>query len=102
MTFTLLLKSVLRNLKHVYYAIDETTRMRPSAEYQMCKVDQEFSIGGYTLPHGWQVIVNAANPHFMPEVFSDAYRFDPLRWSTERGEGKNPCVNVGFGGGMHK
>jgi sterol 14-demethylase len=35
-------------------------------------------------------------------VFHDPQRFDPLRWSPERGEGKNPFAIVGFGGGMHK
>ena len=51
---------------------------------------------------GWRVIVNAANSHFMPDVFTDPQRFDPLRWSPERDEGKNPFSIVGFGGGMHK
>ena len=60
------------------------------------------SMGSYQLPHGWRVIVNAANSHFMPDVFTDPQRFDPLRWSPERDEGKNPFSIVGFGGGMHK
>ena len=95
-------EQVLRNLKHVYYAIDETTRMRPSADLQMRTVNHDFAIGEYTLPQGWRVIVNATNSHFLPEVFDEPYSFDPLRWSPERGEGKNPFAIVGFGGGIHK
>lgn len=95
-------ENTLRNLKNIYYAIDETTRMRPSADLQMRTVNQDFSIGDYTLPQGWRVIVNATNSHFLDDVFTNPYQFDPLRWSPERGEGKNPFAIVGFGGGLHK
>lgn len=95
-------ENVLRNLKHIFYAIDETTRMRPSADLQMRTVNQDFSIADFTLPQGWRVIVNATNSHFLDEVFQDPYKFDPLRWSPERGEGKNPFAIIGFGGGLHK
>ena len=48
------------------------------------------------------MILNAANSHFLPEAFTNPYQFDPLRWSPERGEGKNPFAIMGFGGGLHK
>jgi sterol 14-demethylase len=92
----------LRSLKHIFWAIDETTRLRPSADLQMRTVTEPLAIGDYVLPKGWRVIVNAANSHFLPEVFTDPYRFDPLRWSPERAEGKNPFAIIGFGGGIHK
>jgi len=93
---------VLRKLETVYWAIDETTRMRPSADLQIRTVTDPFQIGDYELPKGWRVILNAANSHFLPEVFSNPYQFDPLRWSPERAEGKNPFAIIGFGGGIHK
>jgi sterol 14-demethylase len=95
-------ETVMRSLTHIFWAIDETTRMRPSADLQMRTVTEPLTIGDYQLPTGWRVIVNAANSHFLPDVFSDPYRFDPLRWSPERAEGKNPFAIVGFGGGIHK
>jgi len=93
---------VLRKLTYTYWAIDETTRMRPSADLQLRTVTDPIQLGKYELPAGWRVIVNAANSHFLPEVFSNPYQFDPLRWSPERGEGKNPFAIIGFGGGVHK
>ena len=78
----------IKQLEYISWAIDETTRMRPSADLQMRTVEEPLSMGSYELPVGWRVIVNAANSHFMPDVFSDPQRFDPLRWSPERGEGK--------------
>lgn len=95
-------ETAMRNLNHIFWAIDETTRMRPSADLQMRTVTEPLAIGDYQLPTGWRVIVNAANSHFLPEVFSAPYRFDPLRWSPERAEGKNAFAIVGFGGGIHK
>ncbi len=59
-------------------------------------------MGSYMLPRGWRVIVNAANSHFMADVFTDPQGFNPLRWSPDRGEGKNLFSIVGFGGGVHK
>jgi sterol 14-demethylase len=93
---------VLRKLTYTYWAIDETTRMRPSADLQLRTVTDPIQLGKYELPAGWRVIVNAANSHFLPEVFSNPYQFDPLRWSPDRGEGKNPFAIIGFGGGVHK
>ncbi|PKN86217.1 MAG: hypothetical protein CVU46_08610 [Chloroflexi bacterium HGW-Chloroflexi-8] len=93
---------VLRKLETIYWAIDETTRMRPSADLQIRTVTHPFQIGDFELPKGWRVILNAANSHFLPEVFSNPYQFDPLRWSPERAEGKNPFAIIGFGGGIHK
>jgi sterol 14-demethylase len=95
-------QEVINQLDHIAWAIEETTRMRPSADLQMRTVEQALDLGGYHLPVGWQVIVNAANSHFLPEVFKDPDYYDPLRWSPERGERKNAFALVGFGGGIHK
>lgn len=95
-------QEVINQLDHIAWAIEETTRMRPSADLQMRTVEQPLDLGGYHLPSGWQVIVNAANSHFLPQVFKDPDFYDPMRWSPERGEGKNAFAMVGFGGGIHK
>lgn len=92
----------INRLAYLSWAIDETTRFRPSADLQIRTVEEPLSMGSYQLPSGWRVIVNAANSHFLPDVFTEPQRFDPLRWSPERGEGKNPFAIVGFGGGVHK
>ncbi len=95
-------QEVINQLEHIAWAIEETTRMRPSADLQMRTVEQALDLGGYHLPVGWQGIVNAANSHFLPQVFKNPDDYDPLRWSPERGEGRNAFALVGFGGGIHK
>ncbi|MBE0696490.1 MAG: cytochrome P450, partial [Anaerolineaceae bacterium] len=101
-SYTEYTQEVINQLEHIAWAIEETTRMRPSADLQMRTVEQPLDLGGYHLPTGWQVIVNAANSHFLPEVFKNPDDYDPLRWSPERGEGKNAFALIGFGGGIHK
>jgi sterol 14-demethylase len=47
-------------------------------------------------------MVSGATSHHLPTVFASPAQFDPLRFSPERGEGRNPVANIGFGGGIHK
>lgn len=92
----------LSRLEHLYWAIDETTRLRPSADTQIRTVTEPIKIGEYEIPAGWRIMVSAATSHMLPDVFENPEQFDPLRYSPERGEGKNPFAIVGFGGGVHK
>jgi sterol 14-demethylase len=92
--------STLRALSYTYDAIDETTRLRPSADVQFRIADEPVTFADFEVPQGWGVIVNAANSHHLEDVYTDPEVFDPTRKS--RGEGKSPWHIVGFGGGLHK
>ena len=93
---------VLSRLKSIYWAIDETTRLRPSAPMQIRVTEQPVTLGTYTIPSGWRVMVNADVSHHLPEAFGNPQQFDPLRFASERNEGKNTFNIIGFGGGIHK
>jgi sterol 14-demethylase len=90
----------LSKLEHIYWAIDETTRMYPSADIQMRMVKSPLTIDSYEVGAGWGMVVNAANTHFQTDVYTQPEQYDPLRFA--RGEGSNAFASVGFGGGMHK
>ncbi|MEM8536154.1 MAG: cytochrome P450 [Chloroflexota bacterium] len=92
----------LSRLKSLYWAIDETTRLRPSASLQMRMVEQPLTLDSYTIPTGWKVMVNAEISHHLPDIFTNPEQFDPLRFAPEQNEGKNTFNIVGFGGGIHK
>ena len=94
--------NVLHKLEHMYWAIDETTRLRPSADTQIRTVTTPLQVGGYEIPAGWRLMVSAATSHVKADVFANPDQFDPHRYAPERGEGKNPFAIVGFGGGIHK
>lgn len=93
---------VLRALTHTYWAVEETSRLKPSAPLQIRLVEQPLEVGGYTIPAGWLMKVSAATSHHQPDQFADSYAYDPLRFSPERNEGKNSYNIVSFGGGLHK
>jgi sterol 14-demethylase len=93
---------VLSQLEKIYWAIDETTRMHPSADTQIRTVTEPITVGDYLIPAGWRMMVSGATSHFVPEQFANPEQFDPERFSPARGEGKDPFAIIGFGGGIHK
>lgn len=93
--------SVLRKLKQTYWAIDETTRLHPSAPLQIRTVNQTFELDGYAIPAGSLMMVHYAHSHFDENVWTNADQFDPDRWSPDRKEGSAFDI-IGFGGGKHK
>ena len=92
----------LAKLRHIHWAIDETTRTHPSADVQVRTVESPVSLDGYRIPAGWRLIASGKTSHYMPSVFKDPERFDPWRHAPERGEGKGSFSIIGFGGGAHK
>jgi sterol 14-demethylase len=91
----------LSRLSYTYAAIDETTRLHPSADVLLRVAKSPLVFGEYTVPEGWAIMVNAANSHGEAGGYSAPERWDPLRQSDGREEG-SPFDIMGFGGGVHK
>lgn len=84
-------------------AIDETTRMHPSADIMIRVTDAPLEVGDYTIPAGWPVFLAAEVAQMLPEIFPDPERYDPARFSAEQNTHKaHKNAIIGFGGGMHK
>ncbi len=95
--------TTLRGLKYTAMAVDETTRMRPSAETIMRTTLEDVQIGEMTIPKGWMVQTATAVDHFNESVFTEPEKYDPLRFSPERAEQKHDAHSIiSFGGGLHK
>jgi sterol 14alpha-demethylase len=92
----------LRSLDFAYRIVDETTRMRPSADILIRSVEEPVDIGGYQIPKGWRVMASGTVSHNIASQFKDPERFDPDRFSSDRGEGNDAWAIMGFGGGRHK
>ena len=96
-------QSTLRKLTHVKLAVEETARMRPSAETIMRTAEQDLVIGDTVVPAGWMVQTATAVDHFREDVFTNPYQYDPLRFSRKRREDRGEKhALIGFGGGLHK
>ncbi|MFK7924085.1 MAG: cytochrome P450 [Bacteroidia bacterium] len=95
--------SAVMQLKHLRWAIDETTRTKPSADINIRLAEEDIEVGDYLIPKGWVVFLCADVSHFLPGIFANPETYDPLRFSPERKEDKqHRNTIVGFGGGVHK
>lgn len=93
----------LMSFEHIYWAVEETARMRPTADILMRFAEEDWEVGAYTIPKGWLVFVSSKVAHFLPEIHENADKYDPYRFSTTRKEDKTcPYQQIGFGGGVHK
>ncbi|MGH2479065.1 MAG: cytochrome P450, partial [Ktedonobacteraceae bacterium] len=93
----------LSSLSHVFWAVEETTRLNPSADMLARLAEEDIEIGDYRIPQGWSLMVNATIAQKLPEIFSNPESFDPLRFSPERKEDRAHRFSIiGFGGGIHK
>ena len=93
----------LSSLKHVFWAVQETTRMHPSADMLMRQAEEDVDFGDYRIPRGWRIVVTASLAQRLPDVFAEPERYDPLRFAPDRAEDhKHRFSIIGFGGGIHK
>lgn len=100
---TVITPEILVKLKHIFWAVDETTRLRPSAEMLTRVVDEDISLAGYDIPKGTTLMMPVFHIQRMPELFSNPEVFDPLRFAPGREEHKlHPHSLMGFGGITHK
>jgi len=94
---------VLVQLTKLRWAVDETTRMRPSADVQIRVTEQDWEVAGHLIPKGWAVFVTGEVSHFLPEVFEQPEQYDPERFEATRCTHKShKHAIMSFGGGMHK
>ncbi|MEH1798324.1 MAG: cytochrome P450 [Nostoc sp.] len=91
-----------RSLPLTFQVIDETVRLKPSADMLLRVTEQEVQVGDYQIPAGWRVVIAAGSSHYLESKFSNPPLFDPDRFSKERSEGKDQYAIMGFGGGGRK
>lgn len=92
----------LREMEYTRLALEETSRVAPSTETLFRAAKEDIQLAGYTIPRGWLVQTATAVGHYLPDQFSDAETYDPLRYSEDRNEGRQAFANITFGGGIHK
>ncbi len=94
---------VLSSLKHVFWAVQETTRLRPSVDILMRRVEEDIEIGDYRIPQNWNLMLSADVAQRLPALFSEPEKYDPLRFAPGREEDRqHRFALIDFGGGIHK
>jgi sterol 14-demethylase len=92
----------LRQIPKLENVIKEVLRLHPPLIILMRKVMRDFQVKDYTIKAGKFVCAAPSVTHRIPGLFPDPERFDPDRYTPERGEDKNLYGWQAFGGGRHK
>ncbi|WP_354700067.1 Pentalenene oxygenase [Paraconexibacter sp. AEG42_29] len=79
--------------------IDETLRMYPPAWIAPRRALGEFEVCGQRVPAGAAVNYCSWASHHLPDVWPDAWRFDPARFTPAAKEALQKGAYVPFGGG---
>jgi cytochrome P450 len=83
------------------YAFKEALRMMPPVPSLPRRALRDFDFGCYTIPAGTSVGVGIAWTHYMPDIWPEPDKFDPLRFTPEASKGRHRFAWVPFGGGAH-
>lgn len=91
----------LGKLELTEMAFKEALRMISPVPSTPRRALREFEFGGYRIPAGAPVGINAQFVHRMEEYWPDPDRFDPLRFTPEAVKGRHKYAWIPFGGGAH-
>ena len=93
----------LAKMSQTEHVLKEALRLIPPVPFIPRRVIKDFEWKGYTIPAGTEISLNPGVSMMSAEWFSDPYKFDPGRFSSNRAEDKvHPFAWAPFGGGAHK
>ncbi|KAJ7279837.1 hypothetical protein O6H91_Y375700 [Diphasiastrum complanatum] len=87
----------LKSMPYTSMVISEALRLShlgTEISFRTAKTDIAFE--GYTIPRGWNIIVDRASTDINPEIFKEPHKFNPSRFK----ENVPPYVFMPFGGGV--
>ena len=93
----------LEKLETLDLVMNESLRMVPPVPWAMRKTVRDTELLGYYLPAGTNVVGWPGANTKLPELWTDPYKFDPMRFAEPRSEHKrHRFAFTPFGGGAHK
>lgn len=91
--------SDLRQLPYALQVIKEVLRLYPAAPFYVRDAVTADRIAGFDVPAGAAVMLSPYYTHRHPELWEDAERFDPDRWTREREAARHPHAYHPFAAG---
>ncbi len=82
-------------------AFKEALRLIPPVPSTPRRALREFEFGGYRIPAGTHVGINAQYVHHMEEYWPEPEKFDPMRFTPDMVKARHKYAWVPFGGGAH-
>ena len=93
----------LEKMEQTSLVFREVLRMHPPLPTIPRRAIRDIEFKGYKIPKNAAVGVVPLHTHYMPEYWTNPYKFDPERFTPERAEHKKHFYQwVPFGGGHHK
>ena len=82
-------------------AFKEALRMVPPVPSTPRRALREFEFGGYRIPAGTHVGINAHFVHHEEEHWDNPWHFDPMHFTAEQVKARHKYAWIPFGGGAH-
>lgn len=91
----------LRRLTVTEMVLHEALRLYPPVVSLPRGVTRDIEFGGCQIPAATSVGIHILNTHYMPELWPEPTRFDPLRFIPDQVRARPKYAWVPFGGGVH-
>ena len=82
-------------------AFKEAMRLAPPVPSLPRRAVRDFEFKGFQIPADTGVNINPLFTHYMPELWPEPERYDPLRFGADASRGRHKFAFVPFGGGAH-
>ncbi len=91
----------LRALSVTDMVLNETLRLFPPVPSLPRGLATDIEFAGFHIPAGSAVGIHILHTHYMPELWPEPARFDPLRFSADEARHRQKYAWLPFGGGAH-
>jgi cytochrome P450 len=91
----------LDNLELTEMAFKEAMRLAPPVPAIPRRAVRDTEFMGVRIPAGTGVSINPLFTHYMPEIWPEPERYDPMRFGAEATRSRHKFAFVPFGGGAH-
>jgi cytochrome P450 len=82
-------------------AFKEAMRLAPLVPSVPRQALRDFEFMAFRIPAGTSISINPLFTHYMPELWPEPERYDPMRFGPEVWRNRNKFAFVPFGGGAH-
>lgn len=91
---------LLQKLEYTGCVLKETLRLNPPVPGGFRVALKTFTLDGYQIPKGWNVLYSIADTHATADIFPDKEQFNPDRFLTPLPQNASRFNYIPFGGGV--